>query len=961
MSTNYNATPQAGVLAGENPLAFNSSDPLPLFVIQPRTLTLTTFLGVRKWDLRFYSSSVQYGFKRLSQSIVIVIVGFCRLLSIPLARIRQPTAIAEVLGGIILGPSVLGRIPNFQATLFPSQSLPFINLMANLGLVLFLFLIGLEIDLNMVRQGTRRILSIAVCGMALPFALGVAVSYGLYNLESNKSVPFGSFVLFLGVAMAITASPVLARILAELKLLKTNVGAITMSAGLLNDCTAWALLALVVAFLNATSTLTALWVFLCAVAWGLFIIYIVGPLFRRLCVITGSFENGPSPVVTTILLMMILFSAFVTDIIGVHPIFGGFLVGVIVPHDGVFVAKVTEKIKDLVNMLLPLYFALSGLNTQIGLLNSGEVWGFVFLTVFVACFGKVVGCTFAAKLSGMTWRESATVGFLMNFELIVLNLGHKAGVINDTIFVIMVVMALVTTCMTTPIVLALYPVAYQRKCEHELLEKVKARQTDIESTSHSLEKQPDTGTFRLMLSLNNMQYIPSIMALIQMLQHKPKSAISDTVAGRSSEELSTTSQLEIHALRLIELTQRTSAVMMMQESQNTINRDPVVSVIRAFARLNQIDVKAHLTVSTTDDFAKNLTEQAAATKADMIIMPWDDHVAHQEGLNPPEQKDAIIYNPHHAQFVLKVFLGAICPVGLLFDRGFGVGQTDFNDDDSFGAVIHHPAGMTEQHILVPFFGGIDDREAVKFALKLSSFPGVSVTVLRLVLSDDKKEEKEKPSVAVEGFTLPSGTQTPIHGSRSSSPLPGPANFQYPHLLPEEIITPTLTMTSNEHLHSHVVDNALIRLLSQQLVEAPSVIEETELTEQLRNEYFGTAGSFPAAAKKVQFAELRTDHPLQDATAYAREHLQKKDLLIVGRRKARGLWSFKEEITRAFEKHVEPAEQQEHGSTPNASLHHHAGQSEMRKVLGDVAQGMWVAGVTASLLVVQAKMEKVVAT
>lgn len=557
------------------------------------------------------------------------------------------------------------------------------------------------------------------------------------------------------------------------------------------------------------------------------------------------------------------------------------------------------------------------------------------------------------------------------------------------VFVIMVVMALFTTCMTTPIVLALYPVSYQRKRELEL-GKAKVHRIDIESTDRSLEKQSDTGIFRLMLSLNNVQHIPSIMALIQMLQHEPKSSPSDTTAGRSSEEFSTTSQLEIHALRLIELTQRTSAVMMMQESQNTINCDPVVSVIRTFARLNQIGVKAHLTVSTTEDFARNLTEQAAATKADMIIMPWGDHVAHQEGLNPLEpylmQKDANVYNPHHAQFVLKVFLSAICPVGLFFDRGFGVGQADFDDitsdDGSLSAVIHHPAGMTEQHILVPFFGGIDDREAVKFALKLSSFPGVSVTVLRLVLSgdktNDKKEEMEKLSVVVEGPTLPSGTQTPIHGPGSSSPISGPANLQHrpplgsrasswhnrhPHLSSEEVVTPTLTMNSNEleRLHSQVADNALIRLLSQQSVDAPSVLEETELTEQLRNEYFGAA-TFPTS-KKVQFSELRTDHPLQDATAYAREHLQKKDLLIVGRRKAGGLWSFKEEITRIFEKHVEPVEQQEHGSTPKASLlHHHAGRGEMRKVLGDVAQGMWVAGVTASLLVVQAKTEKgVVAT
>jgi Kef-type K+ transport system membrane component KefB len=222
--------------------------------------------------------------------------------------------------------------------------------------------------------------------------------------------------------------------------LKTNVGAITMSAGVLNDCTAWVLLALVVALLNSSGGLTALWVFLCAIAFSLFLIFGVGPLYHRLCLHTGSYDNGPTPLVMTVTLVIVLISAFVTDIIGIHPIFGGFLAGVIIPHERGLAVKIAEKIEDIVNIVfLPLvsddfihlkpffaictiylefniiqYFALSGLKTQIGLLDTGEVWGYVFLVIFVACFGKITGCTAAAKINGMNWRESFTVGFLMN-------------------------------------------------------------------------------------------------------------------------------------------------------------------------------------------------------------------------------------------------------------------------------------------------------------------------------------------------------------------------------------------------------------------------------------------------------------------------------------------------------------------------------------------------------------------
>ena len=217
----------------------------------------------------------------------------------------------------------------------------------------------------------------------------------------------------------------LARILTELKLLQTTVGTIVLSAGVANDVVGWILLALTVALVNAGTGLTALYVFLACVGYVLFLVYLVRPAFLWILRRDGSIDNGPSQSMVTLTLLMVLASAFFTNIIGVHAIFGGFLIGLICPHEGGFAVKLTEKIEDLVAVLfLPLYFALSGLKTNIGLLDSGIVWGYVFAVLSIAFFGKICGGTIAARWCGLLWRESFTIGVLMSckglVELIVL-------------------------------------------------------------------------------------------------------------------------------------------------------------------------------------------------------------------------------------------------------------------------------------------------------------------------------------------------------------------------------------------------------------------------------------------------------------------------------------------------------------------------------------------------------------
>jgi len=323
----------------------------------------------------------------------------------------------------------MGRIPGFTAAIFPSAAMPNLNLVANLGLIMFLFLVGLEVDLRFLFGNWKVAVSVGLAGMALPFGLGCAIAFGLYNEFRNEpgtvSIKFGVYMLFIGVAMAITAFPVLCRILTELKLIRTPVGIIVLSAGVANDVVGWILLALCVALVNAGSGITALWVLLTCIGYALFLVFLVRPAFLWILQRTRSLQDGPSQAVVALTLFIVLASAFFTGIIGVHPIFGAFMAGLICPHEGGFAIKVTEKVEDLISALfLPLYFALSGLSTNLGLLNTGIVWAYVIGIIAVAFCAKFIGASFAARASGLVWRESLAIGSLMSckglVELIVL-------------------------------------------------------------------------------------------------------------------------------------------------------------------------------------------------------------------------------------------------------------------------------------------------------------------------------------------------------------------------------------------------------------------------------------------------------------------------------------------------------------------------------------------------------------
>lgn len=292
-------------MSGIDPTDFDTADPLRLWIIQMGTYHISL-----------------YGTDSHTSSYLGIIIMMAQVLSLLLAKMHQPKVIAEVLGGILLGPTAFGRLPGFTQHIFPSDSIPYLQLVADIGLVLFLFIVGLEIEAAVIKRNAKLSLPIAVAGMVLPFGLGTALSHPLYEQFVDPSVAYTHFMLFTGVAYTITAFPVLCRILTELKLVDTTVGIVVLSAGVCNDVVGWVLLALSVALANATTGLSALWILLAAVGWVFVLLFPVKRMMLWLAYRTGSVENGPTPFFMTATVLVVFGSAFYTDVIGVNAIFG---------------------------------------------------------------------------------------------------------------------------------------------------------------------------------------------------------------------------------------------------------------------------------------------------------------------------------------------------------------------------------------------------------------------------------------------------------------------------------------------------------------------------------------------------------------------------------------------------------------------------------------------------------------
>jgi Kef-type K+ transport system membrane component KefB len=388
-----------------------------------------------------------------------VIVLATNLVGALFRRLRQSQVMGEVVAGILLGPSFLGWLaPAAASRLISGDVVPYLSVISQIGVVLYMFLVGIELDTELLRRRTRASILISHTSIVVPFLFGSALALWLYPSYANRGVPFTSFALFAGVAMSITAFPVLARILTDRGLQKSPTGVLALACAAANDVTAWCLLAFVVAVTRAEPGKIVSVLALTA-AYILFVLFIAKPAMLWLARKRDR-EGQTSRVTFAAVCSAILLAAFATEWIGIHALFGAFLLGAMLPHDSALALDLRAKCEDLVSvLLLPLFFAFTGLRTQIGLLNSGREWIVCIVIIAVASLAKFGGSYAAARASGVDWREAAALGVLMNtrglMELIVLNVGLDLGVLSPALFAMFVVMALVTTLATSPILEAL--------------------------------------------------------------------------------------------------------------------------------------------------------------------------------------------------------------------------------------------------------------------------------------------------------------------------------------------------------------------------------------------------------------------------------------------------------------------------------------------------------------------------
>ncbi|KAL6277876.1 hypothetical protein ACE6H2_021477 [Prunus campanulata] len=666
-------TASSGLLQGDNPLNFA----FPLLIVQT--------------------------------TLIIVVSRFLAFLIKPL---RQPKVIAEIAGGILLGPSAFGRNKQYLHKIFPSWSTPILETVASIGLLFFLFLVGIELDLSSIRRRNgRSAVGIALAGISVPFICGIGVAFLLRKtIDGADKAGFTQFLVFMGVSLSITAFPVLARILAELKLLTTRVGETAMAAAALNDVAAWILLALAVALAgdgvggHKKSPLVSIWVFLSGLAFVAFMMVVIRPAMNWVARRSSPEQDSVDEAYICLTLAGVMVAGFVTDLIGIHSIFGAFVFGLTIPKGGRFADRLTERMEDFVSgLLLPLYFASSGLKTDVAKIKGGEAWGLLALVISTACAGKILGTFVVALMFKIPVRESLTLGVLMNtkglVELIVLNIGKEKKVLNDETFAILVLMALFTTFITSPLVMAIY------KPARGISLRPRRKLGDL-STSAAFKDE-----LRVVACVHGPPNVPSLIGLIESIRSSKKS------------------QLKLFLMHLVELTERSSSIIMVQRARkngfpffNRLGRgqllNSVVGAFQAYSQLGRVSVRPTTAISALSTMYEDICHVAEDKRAAMIILPF-----HKQWRFDGDDHETTEIVGHSWRGVnQKVLQNAPCSVAVLIDRGFGRPRSQ----------TPGPTTILTQRICIIFFGGPDDREALELGGRMAEHPAVKVTVVRFV-------------------------------------------------------------------------------------------------------------------------------------------------------------------------------------------------------------------------------------
>ncbi|CAJ1974785.1 unnamed protein product [Sphenostylis stenocarpa] len=640
-----------GVWQGDNPLDYS----LPLFILQLTLVVVAT------------------------RTFVFILKPF-----------RQPRVIAEVLGGVVLGPSVLGQIETFSSAVFPLRSVMVIETMANIGLLYFLFLVGVEMDITFMRTVGRKAVASAIAGMVLPFIIGVAFSY-LLAKKTETNINQGTYILFLGVALSVTAFPVLARILAELKLINTELGKLALSAALINDVCAWILLALAIAFAENNSTsLASLWVLMSGAAFVAFCAFAVRPAAAWLVKRTPEGESF-SEFYISLILAGVMVSGFITDAIGTHSVFGAFVFGLSIPN-GPLSFTLVEKLEDFVSgLLLPLFFSISGLKTNLALINGSYTWAILILVIFLACIGKVLGTLLVAIFYQMPIREGAALGLLMNtkglVEMVVLNVGKDQKIFDEESFAVMVVITVVMTAIIVPAISIIY----------------RPSRSNVDYRRRTVEIAKADTQFRLLVCVHTPRNVPTMISLLEASNPTKNSPIC------------------VYVLHLVELSGRTSAMLIVHNTAKSdlpaLNRTEAQSdhIIKAFENYEQhasfISVQPLTAISPYSTMHEDICNLAADKRVSLVIVPFHKQQTVDGGMEAT--------NMAYRAINQNVLANAPCSVGILVDRGLS------GSNRLAGNQVSH-------HIAVLFFGGPDDREALCYGWRMMEHPGISLTMMRFV-------------------------------------------------------------------------------------------------------------------------------------------------------------------------------------------------------------------------------------
>ena len=518
-----------------------------------------TISGIENGSWNDFIASMQHNFQDplailLAQIITIILVA--RFFGWVFKKIGQPSVIGEIIAGIVLGPSLLGMyFPEFSAALFPVESLGNLKFLSQIGLILFMFVIGMELDLKVLKNKANEAVVISHASIVIPFALGIGLAYFVYNRFAPEGVKFLSFSLFMGIAMSITAFPVLARIVQERGIHKTRLGAIVITCAAADDITAWCILAVVIAIVKAGTFVSSLYIISLAILYVLAMLFIVKPFLKRIGDLYGTKDSIVKPVVAIFFLTLIL-SSYATEVIGIHALFGAFMTGAIMPDVPKFRTIFIEKVEDVaLILLLPLFFVFTGLKTEIGLINDPYLWKVTGFIILVAVVGKFLGSALAAKFVGQSWRDSLTIGALMNtrglMELIVLNIGLELKVLTPEVFTMMVIMALVTTFMTGP---ALDLINYIFKTKDNI---------DNEEVGNN--------KFRILISFGNNEKGKSLLRLANSLIKKTKETASVTVMHLSLSD-------EMHQFNM-EDKEKNSFIPIVEESR--ILKQEITTIFKA--------------------------------------------------------------------------------------------------------------------------------------------------------------------------------------------------------------------------------------------------------------------------------------------------------------------------------------------------------------------------------------------